>query len=147
VTVTWVVFHLIWQHHCPCICTFGGQVGHGMFYYHKYKCRLIIVLLYVRMKALGKPIKKTTQLKLEDFCGETKALGARGTSIERVLNWSSDLVLYSDRSTNPDALVFESVLPYSRCSCPQSCRFGECTNSLVSIYCDRDCCLYGGVCG
>jgi len=48
---------------------------------------------------------------------------------------------------NPLATVFPSVAHFGWCTCSAPCRTDTCRNAKMSVYCNSNCCPYGGMCG
>ncbi|KAE9071733.1 hypothetical protein PF005_g22958 [Phytophthora fragariae] len=48
---------------------------------------------------------------------------------------------------NPTGVIFPAVPHFGWCNCVEPCRVGRCRNSLLQLYCNVNCCLYGGNCG
>ncbi|KAG3015114.1 hypothetical protein PC121_g13797 [Phytophthora cactorum] len=48
---------------------------------------------------------------------------------------------------NPLGAVFLDVQHFRSCGCASPCRAGTCANSLMQLYCNINCCPYGGQCG
>ncbi|KAE9204431.1 hypothetical protein PF002_g20641 [Phytophthora fragariae] len=48
---------------------------------------------------------------------------------------------------NPLATVFPAVPHFGWCDCSSPCRVDSCRNSRMHLYCNINCCPYGGLCG
>ncbi|KAG6587200.1 Histone-lysine N-methyltransferase trr [Phytophthora cinnamomi] len=48
---------------------------------------------------------------------------------------------------NPTGIIFPAVPHFGWCDCVDPCRVGRCRNSLMQLYCNINCCPYGGNCG
>ncbi|KAE9034866.1 hypothetical protein PR001_g9543 [Phytophthora rubi] len=51
------------------------------------------------------------------------------------------------RSSTPSGVVFPRVPHFGWCDCEVPCRVGRCRNLLMQLYCNVNCCPYGGNCG
>ncbi|KAE9100282.1 hypothetical protein PF007_g15585 [Phytophthora fragariae] len=51
------------------------------------------------------------------------------------------------RSSTPTGVVFPRVPHFGWCDCEVPCRVGRCHNLLMQLYCNVNCCPYGGNCG
>lgn len=60
--------------------------------------------------------------------------------------WPSRVAHLRDQY-NPLGIVFPHVPHFGSCGCRSACRVGTCTNSLMHLYCNINCCPYLGHCG
>ncbi|GMF48848.1 unnamed protein product [Phytophthora fragariaefolia] len=56
-------------------------------------------------------------------------------------------LLTSVEQSNPLGTTFPAEPHFGWCDCNSPCRVGTCRNSLMQLYCNRNCCPYEGMCG